>query len=408
MNRQVVVTGMGMITPIGLDLESSWSSLINGKSGVQTIDNMDHDLLTNTIAAQVRNFNPELADISSKDVKKMDVFIQFALAAAKEAFENSGLTPDQFQSERAGCILGSGVAGIPEIERSKEKLMNKGRLSPFFVPAIIANLAPGHIAIRHNLKGPNHAVVSACASGTHAVGEAYRAIKHDYCDVVVTGGTESAITPMTVNGFNAMKALSRRKCNPIEASRPFDRDRDGFVIAEGAGVLILEEYEHAKKRGAFIYGEVLGYGTSCDAFHMTNPQQEGAISSMQNAINDSGLSASAIDYINAHGTSTKANDLNETNAVKQVFKNHAKELMMSSNKSMIGHCLGAAGAIEAIFTLLTINRSIVPPTINLENLDEGCDLDYVPGMARETKVTRALSNSFGFGGTNGTLIFSKI
>ena len=407
MTKRVVITGIGMITPIGLTRESSWDALINGRSGITKLTRFDGEELKIRIAGEVKDFRPE-DHIPPKEVKKMDTFIHYAIASAKEAMNDSGLTVDERNAARVGCIMGTGLGGLPEIEKAKMKLARTGRTSPFFIPMVIGNLAPAHLAIHYGMKGPNLSIATACASGLHAIGEAYRYIKNGICDAMLTGGSESALSPLAFTGFNSMRAISRRNDEPEKASRPFDRDRDGFVIAEGAGVLVLEDYELAINRNVPIYAEIVGYGTSCDAYHITTPNVEGAALCMRNALQESGIPIEDYSYINAHGTSTYYNDINETKAVLEVFGSHAAKLMISSNKSMIGHCLGAAGGIETSFTALTIARSIIPPTINLDNPDPLCTLDYVPGTAREKEVTAALCNSFGFGGTNGILALRKI
>jgi 3-oxoacyl-[acyl-carrier-protein] synthase II len=396
-----------MVTPIGLTTDESWDALINSKSGVGQLTRVDSTKHKTKIAAEVKNFNP--ADyIEKKEIKKMDTFIHYAIAAGQKAFADSGLKTDDSNAHRVGCIMGTGLGGLPEIEKAKIKHHESGRTSPFFIPMVIGNLAPGHIAIEHNLKGPNLSIATACASGLHAIGESYRYIKHGLCDAIVTGGAESAITDLAVSGFGAMKALSTRNDDPTAASRPFDKDRDGFVIAEGAGILILEEYEHAKNRGAKIYAEVAGYGASCDANHITTPHVDGATLSIKNAIEDAGIALDQYDYVNAHGTSTYYNDLNESQAIKNAFGSHAENIMVSSNKSMIGHCLGASGGIETAFSALTIAKSIVPATLNMNEAGEGCDLDYVPNVAREKQVRALVCNSFGFGGTNGTVVLKRV
>lgn len=417
MKKRVVITGMGMISPLGNDLKTSWDGVTHGRSGVGTITQMDISAYPSHIGAEVKGFNPETI-VEKKDVRRYDRFTLFALAAAKEALGDAGL-PKGFESEghsyaakRMGAILGVGIGGLKTLEDNHSELISGGprRLSPFLIPAMISNLAPGNIAIAYGLKGINYTVTSACTSGTHAVGEAFRLIADGLQDLVVTGGAEAAITPLGVGGFGRMKALSTRNDEPTRASRPFDRDRDGFVIGEGAGVLVLEELESAKKRGAKIYAEVVGYGFSCDAYHITGQPEggEGAISCMEMAIQTSGLSLDQIRYVNAHGTSTPVNDPNESRAIRSVFGAEAdRGLMVSSTKSMTGHLLGAAGGIEAIFTALAVNTGVIPPTINLENPDEGCDLDYVPRQAREVTVEAGMSNSFGFGGTNASVVIKK-
>ena len=385
----------------------SWDSLINGKSGVSLLSKFDSSNFKVKIAGEVKGFNPE--DYApQKETKKMAAFIHYALAAGKEAIEDSGIKITEENSHRIGCITGTGLGGIPEIESAKVKLQERGKTSAFLIPMVLGNLAPGHLAIKYNLRGPNLCITTACASGIHAIGEAYRYIKSGICDAFITGGCEAALSPLIFTGFSAMKALSTSNEAPEKASRPFDKDRDGFVIAEGAGMLVLEEYEMARKRGARIYAEIAGYGVSCDAYHMTTPDVLGASMAMKKAISDSFTPIEAFAYINAHGTSTYYNDINETKAIHNIFGDHAKKLMVSSNKSMIGHCLGASGGIEAAFTALTVATSIIPPTINLDNPDPECDLDYVPHTAREKNIVVALCNSFGFGGTNGTLVLKSI
>lgn len=407
MMRKVVVTGIGLVTPIGLTKDESWDSLIQGKSGISALTKTDSTNFKVKIAGEIKGFKPE-DYIPQKETKKMGAFIQYALAAGKEAIEDSGITITEENSHRIGCITGTGLGGIPEIESAKLKLHERGKTSAFLIPMVLANLAPGQLAIKYNLKGPNLCITTACASGIHAIGEAYRYIKSGICDAFITGGCEAALSPLIFTGFSAMKALSTKNEDPAKASRPFDRDRDGFVVAEGAGLLILEEYEMARKRGARIYAEIAGYGTSCDAYHITTPDVHGASLSMKNAISDSTTPIDNFTYINAHGTSTYYNDINETKAIHCVFGDHAKNLMVSSNKSMIGHCLGASGGIEGAFTALSIAKSIIPPTINLDHPDPECDLDYVPHLARQKNIAAALCNSFGFGGTNGTLVFKSI
>jgi len=356
MSRRVVVTGIGLITPIGLTRESSWQALINGKSGIALLTKLNPDDYNVKIAGEVKGFKPE-EFIALKEIKKMDTFIQYAIAAGKEAIYDSGIQITEENSHRIGCITGTGLGGLAEIEKAKLKHSENGRISPFFIPMVIGNLAPGHLAIQYNLKGPNLSIATACASGTHAIGESYRYIKNGVCDAMVTGGTESTISPLTFNGFSAMKTLALRNDEPEKASRPFDKNRTGFVIAEGAGIMVLEEYESAKARGARIYAEIVGYGASCDAYHITTPAEHGAVLSMKNAMNEAALRVEDYAYINAHGTSTYYNDINETKAIISTFQSHSKKLMVSSNKSMIGHCLGASGGIAAAFTALTVARS---------------------------------------------------
>jgi len=410
-NRRVVVTGIGVISPLGLNLDDTWSAAVNAKSGIDLIQSFDTENFTTKIAGEVKGFDPENF-IHKKELKKMDRFIQLTLAATEEAMNDSGFTVTESNSQRAGCIMGVGMGGLPMIEVQHSNLINRGpsRVSPFFIPGSISNLSPGHIAMKYNLQGPNYVTTSACASSAHSIGEAYNYIRSGKCDMMVTGGSESAVSKMAIAGFASMKALSTRNDEPSLASRPFDKDRDGFVMAEGAATLILEDYEIAYKRGAKIYGEVLGYGSSCDAHHMTNPSPGGfgASLSMNSALEDSGINSTQIDYINAHGTSTPVGDTIETEAIKRVFKDHSEKLWVSSTKSMTGHTLGAAGGIESVFSLMALNKNCVPPTINLDNPSEGCDLDYVPGAAREKEIRYVLNNSFGFGGTNATLVFGQI
>lgn len=410
-HRRVVITGMGMVTPLGNDLKTSWDGLVNGRSGVARITHFDPAVSTSQIAAEVKGFDPEKI-VEKKEVKRFDNFSLFALGSAKEAWADAGLETCGYERARMGCILGVGIGGLPVLEENHEAMLQDGprKISPFLIPAMITNLAPGNIGIALNLQGVNYTITSACTSGTHAVGEAFRMIAGGLQDVVVTGGAEAAITPLGVGGFARMKALSTRNDSPEKASRPFDRDRDGFVIGEGAGTLILEDLEGAKKRGAKIYAEVVGYGFSCDAYHITAPPEggEGAIACMKMALEQAKLPLEGVGYINAHGTSTPINDPAETKAIKTVFGDAAKKsLLVSSTKSMTGHLLGAAGGVEAVIIAMTVKTGIVPPTINLDNPDEGCDLDYVPHTAREVSVEAAMSNSFGFGGTNASVIVRR-
>lgn len=409
MNR-VVVTGMGVISPVGIGLENFWQSLVEGKSGVGPITHFDASELSTRIAAEVKDFDAK-DYIDRKEAKRMDRFTQFAVAAAKMASQDAGLEMEKLNSDRVGVFLGTGIGGIDTFEKQHKVLQDKGpgRVSPFFVPMMIANMAAGHISINLGAKGPNYTVITACASGTNAIGEAFKLLQRGDADVVITGGTEAAITPMSFSGFCSMKALSTHNDEPQKASRPFDKNRDGFVMGEGSGILILETLEHAKKRGASIYAEIVGYGATADAYHITAPapEGEGGARAMSNALKDAGLNPSDIDYINAHGTSTPLNDKFETAAIKKVFGDNAKKVAISSTKSMIGHLLGAAGAVELITSILTINKGIITPTINYEERDPECDLDYVPNEAREANVNYALSNSLGFGGHNATLIVKK-
>jgi 3-oxoacyl-[acyl-carrier-protein] synthase II len=409
--RRVVVTGVGLVSPLGTGVEKNWEALITGRSGIRRISRFPNvEAYASQIAGEVPDFSP--ADfIEPKEIKKMDLFIQYAVAAAGMAISDSGLTIDAELAEQVGVIIGVGLCGIDTIESTKEAILQGGprKISPFFIPKVISNLAPGQIAIRHGAKGINLTPTSACASGTHAIGEAYHLIRRGLQDAVITGGAESAITPLAVGGFAAMKALSTRNDEPERASRPFDRDRDGFVIAEGSGVLILEERERALQRGAKIYAEVVGYAANGDAHHMTAPapEGEGAARCMRLALKDAGLAPSEVDCINAHGTSTEYNDANETMAIKRVFGEQAAKLAVSSTKSMTGHLLGAAGAVEGVFSALTLHHGVIPPTINYDNPDPQCDLDYVPNKARKAGVKVVLSNSFGFGGTNACVILRR-
>lgn len=409
--RRVVVTGMGLVTPLGTGVEKNWDALIAGRSGIKRISRFSNlEAYPSQIAGEVPDFSA--ADfIEPKEIKKMDLFIQYAVAAAAMAMTDSGLKIDAELAEQVGVIIGVGLCGIDTIETTKEAILQGGprKISPFFIPKVISNLAPGQIAIRHGAKGINLTPTSACASGTHAIGEAYHLIRRGLQDAVITGGAESAITPLAVGGFAAMKALSTRNDEPERASRPFDRDRDGFVIAEGSGVLILEERERALQRGAKIYAEVVGYAANGDAHHMTAPapEGEGAARCMRLALKDAGLAPTDVDYINAHGTSTEYNDANETMAIKKVFGEQAAKLAVSSTKSMTGHLLGAAGAVEGVFSALSLYHGLIPPTINYDNPDPQCDLDYVPNEARKADLKVVLSNSFGFGGTNACVILRR-
>ena len=407
MKRRVVVTGVGLVTPLGIGTGPTWEALINGKSGVGPITRFDASGYASQIAAEVKNFDVE-AWFEKKQAKNVDHFVQYAVAAAEMAWQDSGLSITAENTDRVGVITGCGMGGLPTIEEYHQVVVERGprKITPFFIPRVIPNMVSGQISIRLGSKGPNLSQTTACAAGTHAVGEAFRHIAYGDCDVVVTGGSEAVICPLAVGGFSAMKALSTRNDAPQAASRPFDRDRDGFVISEGSGMLVLEELEAARARGAKIYAEIIGYGQTSDAFHIAAPPEdgEGAARCMAMALRDAQLSPEQVDYINAHGTSTPLNDLCETRAIKTVFGEHAYTLAISSTKSMTGHMLGAAGGIEAAFTALTLFNGIIPPTINLENPDPDCDLDYVPLTAREQQVRVALSNSFCFGGTNGVLV----
>ncbi|MBW2185973.1 MAG: beta-ketoacyl-ACP synthase II [Deltaproteobacteria bacterium] len=409
--RRVVVTGVGAVSSLGTGVEKNWSALTEGKSGIDLITRFDASELPAQIAGEVKDFDPTQF-MPKKDVKKMDLFIQYSLAAADMAMEDSGLQITDENAERVGVLVGSGLGGLPAIEKYHDVLNKSGykRVSPFFIPMLIINLAPGQISIRFGAKGPNLSSVSACATGTHSIGDAYHMIKRGDVDAMIAGGTESTITPLGISGFCVMKALSTRNDDPTAASRPFDKDRDGFIMGEGAGIVILEEYETAVKRGAKIYGEICGYGLTSDAYHLTAPAPggEGAARCMKMALNNSGINVDEIDYINAHGTSTHFNDMYETMAIKSALGDHANKVMISSTKSMTGHALGAAGALEAIYCLKAMETSVIPPTINLHEASPDCDLDYVPNTARQVEVNVAMSNSLGFGGTNATLLFKKV
>ncbi len=401
---------MGLVIPTGIGVATAWKNVCEGKSGIGPLTRFDTDGFETKIAGEVKNFNPELY-IDKKEIKKMDLFIHYAIAAAKEALEDAQLAITPENSEQIGVIVGTGLGGLPSIERYHKILLEKGpgRISPFFIPMLIANLASGQIAIQFGAKGPNTCVVTACATGAHCIGDAFRAIVYGDAEAMIAGGTEANITPLTIGGFNSMKALSTRNDEPQKACRPFEKNRDGFVVAEGAGIIILEELQFALKRKAKIYAELVGYGYTGDAYHITapSPDGDGAVRCMRMAIKDAGLKPGDVDYINAHGTSTPLNDLTETIAIKTVFGDHAKKVPISGTKSMTGHLLGAAGSTEAIFTVLSIREGIMPPTINYEEADPQCDLDYVPNAARRTPVKIAMSNAFGFGGTNAALVFKK-
>jgi 3-oxoacyl-[acyl-carrier-protein] synthase II len=408
--RRVVVTGLGLVSPLGTGVEKNWQALLEGRSGIRKLTRFAADGFAARIAGEVPDFKAE-DYIESKEIKKMDLFIQYAIGAATMAMDDSGLKIDDESAETVGVIIGVGLCGIETIETTKEALLSGGprKISPFFIPKVISNLAPGHVAIRYGAKGVNWTPTSACASGTHAIGEAFHLIRRGVQNAVIAGGAEAAITPLGVGGFAAMKALSTRNEEPEKASRPFDKDRDGFVIGEGSGILILEEREQARKRGAKIYAEVIGYAANGDAYHMTapSPEGEGAARCMRLALKDAGITPTNVDYINAHGTSTEYNDANETTAIKAVFGEQAAKLAVSSTKSMTGHLLGAAGAVEGVYSALAIHHGMIPPTINYDNPDPACDLDYVPNKARKADIQVVLSNSFGFGGTNGCVIFRR-
>lgn len=410
MNRRVVITGMGIVSPLGIGLETNWSAAVEGRSGIGPITRFDASKFRTRFAGEVKGFDP-LAFMDRKDVRSMDLFIQFAMAAAEMAIQDSGIHFDKEKRERIGVITGSGLGGLPEIEATHTRFVadGPGKISPFFIPRLIANLVPGHISIRYGLKGPNLCTVSACASSAHAIGEAFRYVKYGLADVMVTGGSEATISALCIGGFNAMRALSERNDAPQSASRPFDKNRDGFVCAEGGAMLLIESLEHAVDRGARIYAEIGGYGATGDGFHITAPPDdgEGGARCMDAALQESGLRPSDVDYINAHGTSTPQGDSAETRAIKTVFKDHVGKVAVSSTKSVTGHMLGGTGAVEAVFCVLAIVRKRIPPTINYETQDPDCDLDYTPNQARTRDVKVAISNSFGFGGTNATLLFKE-
>lgn len=409
--RRVVVTGMGMVSPLGHNVKDTWNALLAGKSGAAPIETFAAEAFSTTFSASVRGLDTD-PYIPAKDARKMDVFVQYGMVAGIQAFEDSGLEITDENAPRVGCAIGSGIGGIGEIEKNSLLVAERGprRISPFFVPGSIINMISGNLSVKYNMQGPNIAIVTACTTGTHNIGMGARMISMGDADAMLAGGAEMATTPVGLGGFAAARALSTRNDDPSAASRPWDKGRDGFVLGDGAGVLMLEEYEHAKARGAKIYGEVVGFGMSGDAYHMTLPPEDGrgAAASMQNALNDAGVSADQIAYINAHGTSTPAGDIAETHAVKRVMGSHASKVAVSSTKSMVGHLLGAAGAVEAIFSILALQEQVAPPTINLDNPSEGCDLNYVPHSAQTFVGRYALSNSFGFGGTNGTLVFGKV
>lgn len=409
--RRVVITGLGIVSPLGLNVQESWANILAGNSGIGPITHFDTTGFATRFGGSVKNFDASRY-IPAKDIKKMDPFIHYGIAAGKEAIEDAGLAVNEENAHRIGVAIGSGIGGLPGIEKGHEAYLQGGprKLSPFYVPSNIINMISGNLSILYGLKGPNIAIVTACSTGTHSIGLAGRMIEYGDADVMVAGGAEMATSPTGLGGFSAARALSTRNEDPATASRPWDRERDGFVLGDGAGVVVLEEYEHAKRRGANIYAELIGSGMSADAYHITAPLQngEGAQHCMRNALRNAGLRPEEVDYINAHGTSTPAGDKAETEAVKATFGDHAYALAMSSTKSMTGHLLGAAGGIEAVFSILAIRDQIAPPTINYVNPDPECDLDYVPNSARSMKIDVAMSNSFGFGGTNGTVIFRKL
>lgn len=409
--KRVVITGMGMVSPVGHTVAESWDAVVNGRSGVSAIEHFDASQFGTQFSASVKNFDLS-PYMSEKEARKNDLFIQYGMAAGIQAIDDSGLNIDNTDAERIGCVIGSGIGGLGSIEETSILIKERGprRISPFFVPGSIINMIAGNLSIKYGFKGTNLAVTTACTTGTHAIGLAAREIMFGYADAVVCGGSEMATTPVGIGGFSAARALSKRNDEPTRASRPWDKNRDGFVLGDGAGVIVLEEYEHAKARGAKIYAELAGFGTSSDAYHMTSPPADGAgaAKSMINALADAGITPDQVNYINAHGTSTPAGDKAECAAIKSVFGSDASQLAVSSTKSMTGHLLGAAGAIETIFTAMAIYDQVAPPTINLDEPDEGCDLNFVPHTAQKMAIDVAMSNSFGFGGTNGTLVLAKV
>ncbi len=409
--RRVVVTGLGIVSPLGNDLVSSWDGIVNGRSGIAGITGFDASAMATRIAGEVRGFAP--ADwMTPKDVKKMDPFIHYGVAASLMAMRDAGLEVTEANAERIGAIIGSGIGGIFGIEEQSIKLHEGGprKVSPFYIPSTIINMLPGQISLMTGIQGPNFSAVSACATSNHSIGMAMRTIQYGDADVMIAGGAEYGTSPTSIGGFCAMKAMSTRNDDPTRASRPWDKDRDGFVMGNGAGILVIEEYEHAKARGARIYCELRGFGAGADAFHMTAPSEDGSgpARCMVAALRDAGINADQVEYLNAHGTSTPLGDVAETRAIKRALGDHAYKTMVSSTKSMTGHLLGAAGGVEAIFSIMALHTGIIPPTINLETPGEGCDLDYVPNVAREKKIDIAVSNGFGFGGTNGTLVFGRL
>lgn len=409
--RRVVVTGLGIISPVGNAVSEAWENVLAGKSGITRITRFDPARLASQIAGEVKGF--EIAQyLSPKEARRMDTFIHYGMAAGLQAWRDAGVNISAENAERAGVNFGSGIGGLPLIEATHDELLKNGprRISPFFIPGTIINMIAGNLSIMLGLKGPNLAMVTACTTSTHCIGEAAKSIRYGDADVMIAGGAEATVTELAIGGFASARALSTRNDDPAGASRPWDRDRDGFVLGEGAGAVVLEEYQHARARGARIYCELVGYGVSADAYHMTAPSEDGdgAYRCMRNALKDAGTAPDAVDYINAHGTSTPLGDVAETIAVKRLLGDHAKRVAVNSTKSMTGHLLGAAGGVEAIFSILTTHHQVSPPTINLQNPDPQCDLDYVPNVAREMKVRVAMSNSFGFGGTNGSLVFARI
>ncbi|HCX81639.1 MAG: beta-ketoacyl-[acyl-carrier-protein] synthase II [Curvibacter sp. RIFCSPHIGHO2_12_FULL_63_18] len=411
--RRVVVTGLGCISPVGNTVSEAWSNILAGKSGISTITKFDPEAFACKIAGEVRNFDLE-SYMTSKEARTMDTFIHYGIAAAVQAVNDSGLkTGDALGDEEAtriGCVIGSGIGGLPMIENTHAEYVNRGprRISPFFVPASIINMTAGHVSMRFGFKGPNIAIVTACTTGLHCIGEAGRMIEYGDADVMVAGGSEATVSPLGIGGFAAMRALSTRNDDPATASRPWDKDRDGFVLGEGGGVMVLEEYEHAKARGAKIYAELAGFGMSADAGHMTAPNMDGPRRAMLSAMRNAGINPDQVDYLNAHGTSTPLGDINETNAIKAALGDHAKKMVVNSTKSMTGHLLGGAGGLESVFTVLALHHQKSPPTINIFNQDPECDLDYCANTARDMKIDVAVKNNFGFGGTNGTLVFKRV
>ena len=409
MKRRVVITGLGIVSPVGNDISTAWDNLVNGRSGIGRITRFDPTELNSHIAGEVKDFDVT-AYLPAKEARQMDTFIHYGIAAGIQAWKDSGLEINEVNAQRFGVIVGSGIGGLQRIEETQKEYLERGarRISPFFVPASLINLVSGQLSIMLGLKGPSYAVVSACTTGLHSIGDAGRLIEYGDADVMLAGGTESTVTPLGVGGFAAMRALSTRNDDPTTASRPWDVDRDGFVLGEGAGVMVLEEYEHAKKRGAKIYGELAGYGMSSDAHHITAPDQDGPRRGMLAALGNGGINPEEVNYVNAHGTSTPLGDKNETLALKLAFGDYAKKLVVNSTKSMTGHLLGAAGGIEAVFTTLAVHHQVSPPTINIFNQDPECDLDYCANEARPMKIEVALSNSFGFGGTNGSMVVRRV
>lgn len=409
MKRRVVITGLGIVSPVGNSIENAWDNIVNGRSGIGRITRFDPSAFNAQIAGEVKDFDVTQY-MSAKEAKQMDTFIHYGVAAGVQAWKDSGLELTEANADRVGVIVGSGIGGLPRIEETQIEYLERGprRISPFFVPASLINLISGQLSIMLGLRGPSYAVVSACTTGLHSIGDAARLIKYGDADVMVAGGAESTVSPLGIGGFAAMRALSTRNDDPTTASRPWDIDRDGFVLGEGAGVLVLEEYEHARKRGAKIYGEFTGFGMSSDAHHITSPDREGPCRGIVNALRDGQINPEDVDYVNAHGTSTPLGDKNETEALKLAFGQYAHKLVVNSTKSMTGHLLGAAGGIEAVFTTLAVYHQISPPTINIFNQDPECDLDYCANEARDLKIDVALSNSFGFGGTNGSMIVKRV